>query len=99
MTGQTGFSAGCLCRQLAIPQARDETPESRRKTWTGPEGAGPWVNPVGVGAIPMGILFPQSRACGTAATQGRPLRGHSCHLDFDGTLVTAVSLQAMFDSL
>jgi hypothetical protein len=41
-----------------------------------------------------GDLFPQSRACGTAATQGRPLRGHSCYPDFDGTVRRRRSLSS-----
>jgi hypothetical protein len=38
--------------------------ENGLKAQTGPEGAGPWVNPVGVGPIQAGILFPQVETCG-----------------------------------
>ena len=64
--------------------------EGKRKTCVGPERAELQVNPFGIAAFPL-ARHPQSRACGTAATHGRPRRGllllaHVTQFDFDGTL-------------
>jgi hypothetical protein len=42
----------------------DETHGKEAKECAGPEGAGLWVNPVGVGAILTGNLYPQVETCG-----------------------------------